>query len=155
VQDFTLTTFLPSSPRRHNRQIINQRVAWLSEAYLLAGRQDEALTQARLALDFARAHRADGDRAYLLRILGDIHLHDDPPDVEPARDHFRQDLALAEQLGMRPLIAHCRFNLSTLHRRIGRREQAYAELFMAIELYRAMAMPFWLSRAQAELARAE
>ena len=35
------------------------------------------------------------------------------PVVEPATTHYRQALALAEELGMRPLVAHC-------HRDLGR-----------------------------------
>jgi hypothetical protein len=45
---------------------------------------------------------------------------------------------------MRPLQAHCHCGLGTLYRQIGRSEQARAELFTAIEMYREMAMTFWL-----------
>ena len=53
---------------------------------------------------------------------------------------------------MRPLKAHCHFGLGTLYTKIGRREQARAELSPAIELYRAMEMTFWLPQAEAALA---
>jgi hypothetical protein len=42
----------------------------------------------------------------------------------------------------------------TLYAKIGRREQASAELSATIALYRAMDMTFWLTRAEAELAKA-
>jgi Flp pilus assembly protein TadD len=62
---------------------------------------------------------------------------------------------LAEALGMRPLQAHCHRGLGTLYAKIGRDEQARAELSTAIELYQAMAMTFWLPQAEAALAQLE
>ena len=49
-----------------------------------------------------------GFRGHLARtsqLLGEISAHRDPPDVAPADDHYRLSLALAEELGMRPLQA--------------------------------------------------
>ena len=128
-------------------------MAWLGEAYLLAGRLDEAYTQAQHALEFSRAHQERGHEAYALRLLGEIHARHDPPEVEPAETHYRQALTLAEELGMRPLQAHCHLGLGTLYTRTGQREQARAELSMAIGLYRAMDMHFWLPQAEAALAQ--
>ena len=56
---------------------------------------------------------------------------------------------------MRPLTAHCHLGLGTLYAKIGRVEQARAELSTAIELYRAMEMTFWLPQAEAALAQVE
>ena len=72
---------------------------------------------------------------------------------EQAEAHYRQALALAEELGMRPLLAHCHLGLGTLYAKIGQREQARAELSTAIDLYRAMEMTFWLPQAEAALGR--
>jgi hypothetical protein len=55
---------------------------------------------------------------------------------------------------MRPLQAHCHLGLGTLYAKVGRREQARAELSAAIKLYRAMDMTFWLPQAEAALAKA-
>ena len=63
-------------------------------------------------------------------------------------------MALAEELWMRPLLAHCHLGLGTLYCKIDRGKQARAELSAAIELYRSMEMTFWLSRAEAELEKA-
>jgi class 3 adenylate cyclase/tetratricopeptide (TPR) repeat protein len=131
------------------------RVAWLSEAYLLAGRLDEAGTQAQRALEFAHTHQERGHEAYALRLLGEIATHRDPPDVEPAEAHYRRALALADELGMRPLVAHCHLGLGTLYAKNSQREQARTELSTAIALYRAMAMTFWLPQAEAALAQVE
>ena len=80
-------------------------------------------------------------------------MHREPPDVEQAESHYRQALALAEELGMRPLQAHCHRGLGTLYVTMGQREQARAALSTAIDLYRAMEMTFWLPQAEAMLAR--
>ena len=56
---------------------------------------------------------------------------------------------------MRPLAAHSHLGLGTLYIKIGRLEQARAEISTAIDLYRAMQMTFWLLQAEAALARVE
>ena len=81
-------------------------------------------------------------------------FYPDPPDVETAEDHYRQALALAEELGMRPLQAHCHLGLGTLYARSSQPAQARPELSVAIEMYRAMDMTFWLPQAEAALAQA-
>ena len=68
----------------------------------------------------------------------------EPPAVEQAEAYYRQALALAEELGMRPLQAHCHLGLGTVYTQMTRHEQARAESSTAIALYRAMAMTFWL-----------
>jgi tetratricopeptide (TPR) repeat protein len=130
-------------------------VVWWGEAYLLAGQLDEAYTQAQRGLELSRAHQERGDEAYALRLLGEVAAQRHPPDCEQAGDYYRQALALADELGMRPLQAHCHRGLGTLYAKIGQREQAYAELSTAIALYHDMEMTFWLPQAQAGLAQVE
>jgi tetratricopeptide (TPR) repeat protein len=127
----------------------------LGEAQLLAGHLEEAETIAEQALMFAREHQEHGNQAYALRLLGDIVARSDPPDVDKATAHYRQALALAEELGMRPLQAHCHRSLGTLYAKMGRQEQVRAELSTAIAMYRAMDMTFWLPQAEAALAQVE
>ena len=76
----------------------------------------------------------------------------EPPDTAQAEDHYRQALALAEELGMRPLVAHCHLGLGKLCVKTGRREQAHTALSAAIALYHAMDMTFWLPQAEAAMA---
>jgi len=125
----------------------------LGEAHLRAGRLEEALALAEEALALARGHQERGHQAYALRLLGDIAAHHTPPDVDQAAAHYRQALALAEELGMRPLQAHCHHGLGTLYATLGQREQAGVALTTAIEMYRAMDMTFWLPQTEAALAR--
>jgi hypothetical protein len=59
-----------------------------------------------------------------------------------AEAHYQQALALAEELGLRLLQAHCHQGLGMLYVTIGQRVQARAELSTAIDLYQAMEMTF-------------
>jgi tetratricopeptide (TPR) repeat protein len=131
------------------------RVAALSEATLLAGHPEHASDLARHALELSRRHGERGAQAYILRLLGDITAQCAPLDAQEVEAHYRQALTLAEELGMRPLQAHCHRGLGTLYATIGQREQARAELAAAIALYRAMGMTFWLPQAEAALAHVE
>jgi class 3 adenylate cyclase/tetratricopeptide (TPR) repeat protein len=125
------------------------------EAQMLTGRLEEAHTLAERTLALARARQERGHQAYALRLLGDIAVRRDPPDVESAAAHYRQALALAEELGMRPLQAHCHQGLGTLYATTGQREQARTALSTAIAMYRAMEMTFWLPQTEAALAQVE
>jgi hypothetical protein len=125
----------------------------LGEAQLLAGHLDEAHTLAAQALAHAREHQERGNQTYALRLLGDIAAHRTPPNVDAAATHYQQ--ALAEELGMRPLQAHCHRGLGTLYATVGQRAPARMALTTAIELYRAMDMTFWLPQTEAALAQVE
>jgi tetratricopeptide (TPR) repeat protein len=124
----------------------------LGEVYLLAGRLEEAHALAEQTLALARENQERGHQAYALRLLGEIAAHRDPPEVEPSIASYRQALALAEELGMRPLQAHCHHGLGMLYARIGQPEQARMALSAAIDLYHAMEMTWWLPQAEAALA---
>jgi tetratricopeptide (TPR) repeat protein len=128
-------------------------VAWLSEAYLLAGRLEDAHTRAAQAVDLTRQYQQRGNQAWALWLLGESTARQTSPAVEAAAGHYRQALTLAEGLGMRPLQAHCHRGLGTLYQTIGRIDQARAELSTAIDLYRTMDMRFWRLQAEAALAQ--
>jgi class 3 adenylate cyclase/tetratricopeptide (TPR) repeat protein len=127
------------------------RMAQLGEAYLLAGRTDEAIELAGRALSFAREYEERGNQAWALLLLGEIASQCGPPHLETAEPHFRQALALAEELGMRPLVAHCHLGLGKLYRRTSKREQAREHLATATTMYREMGMTYWLEKAEAEV----
>jgi len=127
----------------------------LGEAHLVAGHLEEAHALAERALAHAREHQERGNQAYALHLLDEIAAQREPPESTSAASHYRQALALAEELGMRPLQAHCHRGLGTLYATIGQQEQARIELSAAIELYRAMDMTFWLPQTEAALAQVE
>ncbi len=123
----------------------------LSEVCRLAGRSAEAWQHAHQALALTRQFKARGNEAYALRQLGVVQAHAVPPDVVQAEAYYQQALTLAEELGMRPLVAHCRHGLGQLYGQRGQGEQARVALATAIELYRAMDMTFWLPQAETAL----
>ena len=72
-------------------------------------------------------------------------------EAEQAGDAYRQALALATELGMRPLVAHCHFGLAKLYRRTSKREKAQEHFTSATQMYREMDMRFWLEQAEVEI----
>jgi tetratricopeptide (TPR) repeat protein len=124
----------------------------LGEAQMLAGRLEEVQALADRELALAREHQERGHQAYALRLLGDIAMHRNPPEIETGETHYHQALTLASELGMRPLLAHCHRGLGKLYSQTGQVEQASAELSTAIEMYRDMEMTFWLPETKAALA---
>jgi tetratricopeptide (TPR) repeat protein len=125
--------------------------AHAGEACILAGRSQEAHRHAERALTLARRRGERGDEAYALRLLGEIHSQETPPDDGAAETRYRQAMTLADHLGMRLLVAHCQFGLGTLYRRTEKREQAQEHLTTATAMYREMGMTYWLEKAEAEI----
>jgi tetratricopeptide (TPR) repeat protein len=126
---------------------------WLGEGYVRVGRWAEALPLGQQALELTQTWKQQGNQAYALRLLGEIAARREPPESEQAAAHYREALALAEALGMRPLQAHCRRGLGMQYAMTGQREQARAELSTAVDLYRTMEMNFWLPETEAALAQ--
>src|SRR5678815_5973726 len=71
----------------------SSRTIWLSEAYLLAGREADARAAAQRALGLARQHKERGHEAYTLRLLGEIAAREEPLDIGKAENHYCQALA--------------------------------------------------------------
>ena len=122
----------------------------LGEVWLSTGRIEDAAQLGRQALDLARKHKQRGHEVYALRLLGEVAARRDPAHVQEAEAHYRAALELAEELGMRPLVAHCHLGLGKLYRRTGKENQAREHLVTATTMYREMDMRFWLERAEAE-----
>jgi tetratricopeptide (TPR) repeat protein len=147
---------LEQSVSTEGMEVMRGRIhVWLSEVYLRLGRLDEALAVAVRGLEFCRMPAQQGEQAWALRLLGEIHAHRQPPQAELAEAAYREALALADKLGMRPLQAHCHRGLGMLYGQTGRPAPARTELSAAIELYCALDMSFWLPQAEAALAYVE
>jgi tetratricopeptide (TPR) repeat protein len=127
----------------------------LGIGYVLAGRLDAAVVIASRVASLAAERGFRGAQAWVSHLLGAIGARHDPPEVPEAAGHYGRALALADELGMRPLVAHCHLGLGTLYAKLDQREQARVELSAAITLYRAMAMTFWLPETEAVLAQVE
>jgi tetratricopeptide (TPR) repeat protein len=124
----------------------------LGKAHMLAGHLEVVHALAEQALTHARAHQERGHEAYALHLLGEIAAHREPPERDRVEAYCWQALILTDELGMRPLVAHCHLGLGTMYPQMGRGEEARAALSTALELYRAMEMPFWLSQTEVALA---
>lgn len=125
--------------------------ASLAEGYLFADRIDEAIRSAERALDLAKQYKERGHQAWALKLLGDTSMHKAGRDPSRAEAHYRQALALCGELGMRPLAAHCRMGLGSVHTALGALDQARTEMAAAREQYREMAMTKWQARAETAL----
>src|SRR5262245_10834835 len=76
-------------------RLLAYAVIHLSEAYLLAGRLEEARQRAEQALALARQYQLRGNQAWALWLLGESMARQASPEVESALSHYRQALALA------------------------------------------------------------
>ena len=120
----------------------------MGEALFAAGCVDEARIAATRALDLAHERGEQGREAWALRLLGDIAADPRLPVANEAESHYRQALALAERLEMRPLVAHCHLGLGRLYRRTDQETRAREHLTAATTMYREMGMAFWLVQAE-------
>ena len=91
---------------------------------------------------------ARGSEAHALCLAGDVAS---TGGAEDADGYYREALALAGELGMRPLVAHCHLGLGKLYRRTGKEDQAREHLTTATTMYREMDMRFWLEQAAMEI----
>jgi tetratricopeptide (TPR) repeat protein len=126
-------------------------IVWWGEACLSRGSLEEARDHAARALELARVQKEPAYEAYALHLLGMIGTRHDQPDLENTEGRYREAMAMAQRLGLRPLVARCHFGLSKLYRRTDKPEQAREHFTTATTLYREMGMPHWLEQAEAEL----
>jgi hypothetical protein len=71
--------------------------------------------------------------------------------VATAEAHYGAALALASELGMRPLAAHCHLGLGQLYGRAGKLDEARGSVTAAATMFREMDMRFWLEKAEAAI----
>ncbi|MGH7388106.1 MAG: ATP-binding protein, partial [Candidatus Rokuibacteriota bacterium] len=84
----------------------SQWLAWLAHAHLLAGHGDVATPLASEALELSRQRGERGYEAWALFVLGEVEARRELGASPPA-ERLRKALALATELGMKPLIARC------------------------------------------------
>jgi tetratricopeptide (TPR) repeat protein len=126
-------------------------VVQLGEAYLVAERLEDARPTADRAITLARQQGERGHEAWALRLLAEIAAHPRGPDVTAAEAHYGAAVALASELDMRPLAAHCHLGLGKLYRYTDDGEKVHKHLTTASTMYREMGMSFWLEQAEAAL----
>jgi tetratricopeptide (TPR) repeat protein len=116
--------------------------------YLSAGRIDEAASHAQEALALTRRLGTRGSEAHALHLAGDVASTSGAEDVD---GYYREALALANELGMLPVVAHCHLGLGRLYAHTDKREQARDQLSTAATMYREMGMTYWLEKAEAAM----
>jgi class 3 adenylate cyclase/DNA-binding SARP family transcriptional activator len=120
----------------------------LSTGYLLAGKIDEADKAASRVASLAAERGFRGSQAKVSQLLGEINARRDPPQMTQSEEHFQRALALAEELGMRPVAAHTHLGLGRLYRCVGERQKSAEHVGAALTMYRGMDMNFWLGEAE-------
>jgi tetratricopeptide (TPR) repeat protein len=123
----------------------------LGTGYLLAGKIDEAVGIASRAAELAAERGFRGSQARASHLLGEISARRNPPEMARAEEHYGRALALADELGMRPLVAQCHLGLGALYQGTGDGGKAKEHLTTAATMYREMGMSFWLEKAEAEM----
>jgi hypothetical protein len=113
------------------------------------GRVEEAGELAERSVAIARRIGERGTCAWSLRLLGDIAAWRERVDAVTAERLYREALGLADELGMRPLGAHCHLGLGKLFRYAGRKHEAHEHLTTARALYGQMDMRGWRARSDA------
>jgi tetratricopeptide (TPR) repeat protein len=115
----------------------------LGEGYLRGGRLDEALDRATQALELARTHGERASEALANWLVGEIAARAAPADPARAEALYRDALAAARELGMRPLVARCHLSLGRLGTRERRSEEAEMHLETAAHLFAEMGIVHW------------
>lgn len=125
------------------------RFVHLSEAHLRAGQLERATSIAHVALQSARDTNQRGTIAWTHWLLGEICTDGERFDM--AEGHYRNATALASELGMTPLQAHCHFGSGGAHGLAGKSNQAREQLIEAVNLYKRLEMSFWTQKAEESL----
>ena len=123
----------------------------LAHGYLLVGKLEEANSVAKQVLDSSLSQGYRGHAALSLYVLAESLLHADVSDIVKAEDHYDHAMALANDLRMRPLVAHCHVGLGKLYRRTGDLQRAKVHLINGVAMMREMEMGLWLEKTEAEL----
>jgi DNA-binding SARP family transcriptional activator len=118
----------------------------LAEAWLHAGDLERARQCAERAHALAAERGERGFEAGALRILGAVAARTTPLDLDTARRHYARAVRLADERGLRPLVAHCHAGLAALYETAGQPDRAAEHRATALEISGAigMATPFEL-----------
>ena len=138
-------------------ELTNERVrtsgmrVQLAQGYLLVGKLQEATSLANQVLESSQTQGYRGHTALSLYVLAESNLYKDLPEMAKAEDRYGHAMALASELRMRPLVAHCHVGLGKLYRRTGNYEKAKTHLTDGVAMMREMEMGLWLEKVEGEL----
>ena len=115
----------------------------LSEAAFLAGDLAKALATATQAVQRARMQEERGAEAHALWLLATIHSAR-ASDLEAAIGMFQAAIAIATELHLKPLLAHCHLGLAALHERRDCRPEAHDHRETGQRLLDTLGMTPWI-----------
>jgi tetratricopeptide (TPR) repeat protein len=124
--------------------------SWLSDAYLRVNRTDDAIASATQAYALATSSKQKAKQAHSLRMLGAAYATGNRDHLDRAESSYAAAFALAQQLGMRPLQAHCQLGLGQVRLHQGQSEAARHHVLEAISVYSALGMQHWLQAATSQ-----
>jgi tetratricopeptide (TPR) repeat protein len=114
----------------------------LSEALLLSGELEKALSVGTQAVERTRTHAERGAEAHACWLLATIHSAR-AIDLDAAAGMFETSTALASELGLLPLLAHCHLGFGDLRERQGLRPDAIELRYRGQDLLDQMGMKRW------------
>ena len=123
----------------------------LSEAYRLIGKIGKAIEAVEKALHLIRQTEERYFGAWALYVMAKIQSENGSEQIKQTKQAIVQAKTQAEELKMRPLLAHCCLELGQFFARSGEIEKARSELMRANDLYRSLGMGFWQPKADAML----
>jgi tetratricopeptide (TPR) repeat protein len=119
----------------------------LADAHSLAGDEAKALATIDRALVVARDGSFRAREAWALFVQGNILARGSRTDVQSALRAYQAVLALAGDLEMRPLVAHCQFGLGMLARECAQPPQAREHLTEGGTMFREMGRQPWVEKS--------
>ena len=121
------------------------------ECLLALGRTEEASALAHNALEHARQFGERGHEARALAFLGTLEARRAGAEGSRASELYEQAMAMAEELGMRPLVARCQLDAGCLWLAAGHGTRAREYLERAAATFRELDMSCWLAQAESAL----
>ncbi len=126
-------------------------LVYLGEVLMLANQFENASPVAERALALAHERGERGIEAWALWLLAEIFSHSDSPEGNNAESYYQKAATLANELGMRPLMARCHLGLGHTYRRAENPSKADEHLNEAASLFREMDMCSWLEKTKQQL----
>jgi sugar phosphate isomerase/epimerase len=118
----------------------------LARVYFSCGRLDDADRELEHALSEARRLGKRGVEATAIHLGADLAAARGPASLEQAAARYERAMALASELEIRHLVAHCHRGLGDVRARLGDRARAAEHRAAAEKLYRELGMAYWVDQ---------
>ena len=129
------------------------RLGWLAEVYLLAGQSEAAWRAGEHATELARKYDQRGHLAWALVLQGEVASAPSGSSYQGAEAYYREAMAIAEPLGMRPLVARCHLGLGRVFKSHGETPRSVDHFHTATTLFTQIGMAFWQQLCDSERPR--